>query len=413
MSSVVPHDTWGEPVDREEAARLIKMAMKRSRELQEKFEPGYFQPLDYGNITPTSEFNKRPPPARRYLFKGLLPAGIIGGLIAVGGTGKGHLNIIFGLCLATGKKIGPLEPARKFKVLYLAGEDSQEELHRRVHAAVQALWPDKSSPREIDNFLPVSVMGKLGPLMHLDRAGNPVNAPAYAWLCQTLENLPDLEVLILDPKVKFYGLDENNNTHCGAWINCLESLEARFKITILFSHHESKARAGTMDQASSRGGSALTDGCRWVANIKTMDSTTAQTFRVIDPHNYAVLDITKNNYAAKLPAPIYFRRVAGGALIYVDLTTERVRVIADQILDRLSKEEADGRHFSRRDLLYDKKAKPVIDEIKEVVPGFNRIRDITHAVDYLLDAGWLKEEKVREAKTGPEKTILRVIATTG
>ena len=128
-----------------------------------------------------------------------------------------------------------------------------------------------------------------------------------------------------------------------------------------------------MEQASSRGGSALTDGCRWVANIKTMDDKTAEKFRVTDPHNFVVLDVTKSNYAPKLPAPIYFRRGAGGALTYVDLAADRVRAIADRLLDRLSKEEAAGRHFSRRDLLYNKEAKHIIDDLRKIVQGFNRV----------------------------------------
>jgi hypothetical protein len=39
------------------------------------------------------------------------------------------------------------------------------------------------------------------------------------------------------------------------------------------------------------------------------------------------------------------------------------------------------------------------------------VRDIGQAVDHFLEAGWLKEDKVREAKTGPGKIILRVAAT--
>ena len=64
--------------------------------------------------------------------------------------------------------------------------------------------------------------------------------------------------------------------------------------------------AGSMNQASSRGGSALTDGCRWVANIKTMDHKTAEKFQVADPHNFVMLDVTKSNYAPKLPEPSLF-----------------------------------------------------------------------------------------------------------
>jgi AAA domain/DnaB-like helicase N terminal domain len=368
-----------------------------------------FPPLD-GTETPVSEYLVNPSPPRRYLFEEVLPAGIVGELVAMGGTGKGHLIIMLGLLLATSRKVGPLKPAREVKVVYLAAEDDQEELQRRTVSAIKTLFPDGTPPPEIDNFKPVSVVGKLGPLMQFNGA-NPENAAAYDWICKTLENLPGVEVLILDPKSKFYGLDENDNSHCAAWVNCLESLAARFKITILFSHHESKAKAGSMEQNSSRGGSALPDGCRWVANIKTMDPKTAEKFQVTEPHNFVVLDVTKSNYAPKLPAPIYFRRGAGGALTYVDLAAERVRVCAERLLERLSEEAAGGRHFSRRDLLYSKEAKHIIDGIKEMVPSFSRVRDINQAMDHLLEAGWLEEVKVKGVKTGPGKTILRVVAT--
>jgi RecA-family ATPase len=215
----------------------------------------------------------------------------VGGLVAIGGTGKGHLIMGLGLSLATGRNIGPLEPARSFKVLYLAGEDDQEELNRRAYAATRALWPEGTPPPEIDNFIALSVMGKISPLMQLDGKRNPVIAHGYEWLCKTLINNPDVDVLIIDPKSKFFGLDENNNTDCAAWINCLESLVARFKITILFAHHESKARAGNMDQHSSRGGSAITDGCRWVSNIKTMDDNMAKRLQVDNPRDFVVMDI--------------------------------------------------------------------------------------------------------------------------
>jgi hypothetical protein len=412
MTLAVPHDSrWGEPFDPEEAARLTEMTKKRARILQEDRELDDFPPLGKGDITPTSEFCNHPPPDRDFLFKDLLPSDIVAELVAMGGTGKGHLNIMFGLSLATGKEIGPIKPSRQFKVLYLACEDDQAELQRRTVAAIKALWPNGSPPPEIDNFIPVSVMGKIGPLMRLDKSGNPVNGPGYDWLCKTLGNFSDVDVLILDPKSKFYGLKENENEHNSAWVSCLESLVAWFKITVLFSHHESKAKAGSMDQLSSRGGSALPDGCRWVANIQTMDRETARNFQIADPRNYLVLDVTKSNYAPKLPAPVYFRRCAGGALTHVDLAADRVRVIAKMLLGRLSKEQVEGRHFSRRDLLYGKKAIHIIDDIKDIVSRFNRQKDINWAVDHLLDSGWLKEDPVRQAKTGPEKTIMRVVGT--
>jgi hypothetical protein len=104
------------------------------------------------NLPKISEIIANEPPPRDYLLSGVLPARIVGGLIATGGTGKGFFLLKFGLSLATGRKFGPLEPIKKFKVLYLAGEDSQEELGRRVYATVKALWPDRPPPPEVDNF---------------------------------------------------------------------------------------------------------------------------------------------------------------------------------------------------------------------------------------------------------------------
>ena len=163
-----------------------------------------------------------------------------------------------------------------------------------------------------------------------------------------------------------------------------------------------------MEQASSRGGSALTDGCRWVANIKTMDSKTAEKFQVADPHNYVVLEVTKSNYSPKLPGPVYFRRGAGGALSYINLGADRIQGIADRFLNLLAEEEVVGHNFSRRDFLYGKRAKRIIDDLKETAQGFNRLRDINLVVDHLLESGLLREIKVK-GKTGPEKTILRVV----
>ena len=388
---------WGEPVDPDLAKRLSEISRKRAMELQDQFEPDYFPPLDHRDITPTSEFIKNPPPAREYLFKNLLPSGIVAGVIAVGGTGKGYLMNLIGLALATGLKAGPLEPTRKFKVLCLAAEDDQDELKRRTISTVTEVWPGEPVPG-VNNFIPISVFGKLGPLMELDKGKNPVKAPAYDWLCRTLENLKDVEVVILDPKSMFYGLVENDNDHNSAWVKCLASIARRFKITIIFAHHESKARAGSQDQASSRGGGALTDGCRWVANIKTMDQTTAEKFQISDPYNYIELCITKSNYAPKLPEPVYFRRGAGGALCHVDLAAERVLKLARKLVELL--DPAEEEPFSRNDLIHEPKGKGIADKLKKADQGFIRIKDINRAVDHAKEAGWLSETTRKGKRAG-------------
>jgi hypothetical protein len=404
MTSDVPHGTrWGEPVERELAKRMAEATMKKARDLKELNEPEYFPPLTCHEITPTSEFIKNPPPNRKYLFKNLLPSGIVAGVISAGGVGKGYLLHLLGLSLATGLKVGPLEPTKKFKVLHLAAEDDQDELKRRTISTMKEVWPGEAPP-EVDHFIPISVFGKLGPLMQLDMAKNPVNAPAYDWLCRTLENLNDIEVVILDPKSMFYGLAENDNDHNTAWIKCLASIAKLFKVTIIFAHHESKARVGTQDQASSRGGGSLTDGCRWVANIRIMDINTAKKFRISDSYKFIELCITKSNYAPKLPEPVYFRRGVGGALCHVNLAAERVQGIARKLVELLA---AEAESISRNDLIYEEKGKAISEKLKEVVSGFSRVKDINRAVDHAMEAGWLTETP-QTGKKGRSKSILQV-----
>lgn len=200
-----------------------------------KPEQKNFPPLDYATITPTSEALRNPPPPREFLFKNLLPKGIIGEIIAVGGTGKGFLMNLLGLSLATGTKIGLFEPERAFKVACIGAEDDQPELHRRAVWTTYNIWPE-GWPPSIDNFIPISVAGEIGPLMRLE-GGNPVPAPGYDWLCKSLENLKDIEVLILDPKSMLYGLEENNNDHNTAWVKCLQSIANRTP-TFFFSGRE-------------------------------------------------------------------------------------------------------------------------------------------------------------------------------
>ncbi len=94
------------------------------------------------------------------------------------------------------------------------------------------------------------------------------------------------------------------------------------------------------------------------------------------------------------------------------LGAERAKGLTDKLLNRLAEEEALGNFFSRRDLLYGSKAKLIIDDLREATQGFNRVRDINWVIDHMLQSGWLKEIKVKP-KTGPEKTILQVVATAG
>ena len=231
--------------------------------------------------------------------QGLIPKNIVGVLTATGGTGKTYFLLSLLHALASGENFGPISAVRPTKVLGIFGEDPQVEIDRRLWDVCKGQFPEKLHA--------VSVFGQVGPLMRLN--GNvPEPADAYRWLEETIKLHPGLEVLILDPKSRFYGLDENNQDHATQWIACLESLVHRYNITILFTHHTAKNAAGKIDQNMSRGASAIVDGCRWQAGLIRMDTKEATTMGIEDPRNWVIFDAPKMNYAPDMPSALYFHR---------------------------------------------------------------------------------------------------------
>ena len=117
-----------------------------------------------------------------------------------------------------------------------------------------------------------------------------------------------------------------------------------------------------------------------------------------------MMDVTKSNYAPRLPAPIYFRRSADGAMCHVDLGAERKEEIAQKLVQMLGESE---KEFSRNELVYREGSKDIREKLKHEITNFNRIKDRNDAIDYALISGWLRE-KTAHAKKGKAKIVLEV-----
>ena len=74
------------------------------------------------------------PPPRSWLLKDLLPCRKVGTLIAPGGTGKSQFVLQLAVSVASGIPLANVwQPDECGSVLYLAAEDDEEELHRRLY----------------------------------------------------------------------------------------------------------------------------------------------------------------------------------------------------------------------------------------------------------------------------------------
>lgn len=101
------------------------------------------------------------PPELDFIWPGFL-AGTVGALVAPGATGKSFFALEAAMsiaCSVAGGDLVGLTPAHTGRVVYLAGEDPQPALVRRVHAIGQHL---NQSAREAiaENLMLEPIMGK-------------------------------------------------------------------------------------------------------------------------------------------------------------------------------------------------------------------------------------------------------------
>lgn len=384
------------------AAEKLAILMEQAPEFKHK-KPNQetFPPLSPKQTTIRGVLIQEPPdpdPILTYNESPVLTRGVVGGLMASGGIGKTMLMLQFAHVMADGGSLGPLRAADDFKVLMLCAEDPQEEINRRLWRLGRGDFPA--------GLHVASTMGQVGPLMQL-KEGNPQRAQAFEWLRDTIKNHSPLDLLILDPKSRFYGLDENNNDHATQWIACLESLSNEFNLTILFTHHVSKARADSMGQAMSRGASAIVDGCRWVAGMTRLNEESAKRYGITDPRGYIEFDITKSNYAAQLPSKFVFKRTENGLLEYAALEVER-RTRVKKILYEGIMGSDDS--FSRRDFVKKLNGSgSIVESIEAAIPSFQRTREIIGFIDELISDYLLEEIPGRNIGQGTPKTILKAI----
>lgn len=342
------------------------------------------------------------PPKQEWIFTDLIPKGIVGVITALGGTGKTFMLLYIILAAITGKLFFKcFNPVKPLKVLALLGEDPPNEIWRRFKS-IQKSAGIEIKENDLKNLK--LLCGKSRPLMEL-RNGNPTVTKKYEWLKETVEEFkPDL--IVIDPKSQWYGLEENNNDHNTQWVNCLKELAALNGATILFSHHVSKSNSNKLEQSASRGGSALTDACRWVANMRRMDEVTAKKYEIDDHWRYIEFSTSKNSYAPTLPGTLVFKFEEGGSLSQVELETRRVAKIAVAIRDVL--ENFQG-NLSKRDIIKEKTGKDFREKISTMFTGKITLTDLSQGLEYGLSKEYFCEKDVQIGQTKQSKKVISPI----
>lgn len=289
------------------------------------------------------------PPERRWLFKGVLPLGIVGLIVAPGGTGKSTFAIQMGIAVATGGKLADAwDVGEAGAALLLMAEDDDAELHRRVCMVSDHLG---LTGRALDSLHIVSFAGEDVRLISDTREHGIQHTDVVTRLIASAEKIPDLRLIIIDPASRWRDGDENDATNGTRFIQAVERIAQATGATVLLIHHTSKGAmaSGESSQGAARGSSALPDGARWMAQLATVNKAMNKTLRLpeADMRMHVVLSVPKGNYAPP-QAEILLQRQEGGYLKAAE-PPRRLKDLGrndDKIIALIKSEAAEGRTYT-------------------------------------------------------------------
>lgn len=260
--------------------------------------------------------------ARDYIWPGF-PVGMVGSLIAPGGSGKTYKATQSAVEIACGR--GGLQ---KGAVLYLPAEDPLDELGARIQAIERVYQFTDDEYKDIDrNLIYWPLLGEAPDLLETDDDGGLVLLKA---ICDIADGRA-LRLIIFDTLRRFNYCDENNGGEMSRVLAVLEQIAKGLGCSCLFLHHTSKAAAlqgqVSMQQAA-RGSSVLTDNIRYQEFLQGMTPEYAEKHGEVDSagnvsHSigdergkYVLWGVSKQNYGRPVPEQ-WLKRNDEGVLLPV------------------------------------------------------------------------------------------------
>lgn len=314
-----------------------------------------------------------------WILNGSLPDRCVGAVVGSPGVGKSQLLLQLSAAVATGSgdfladEWVPLAG----KVLCCCAEDDARVVQRRLKAVMNAWFADGNiglSRSEIESRLRENLIIRpaTGEDLRLVGKGSDgaESTEIFDKLFQAAREIKDLRLIILDPKSRFFGGDENDQALNTFFVANLEKIAIKTGCSVLVCHHTVK-NSGTvqgkfsinaaLDQDAARGASALTGAVRWQLNVAALPENLAKQKFGKDARRgqYIAARISKKNYGAPEDTfylerrehgvlhgavPTHNRDVGHGAL--VAKVVETVEALTEQ--DRFMTEREFSRAFGAK-----------------------------------------------------------------
>ena len=251
-----------------------------------------------------------------WIFDGLVPRGVVGLVVAAGGTGKGFLTLHMAIQAALGHAFcGHASPGPQ-DVLMLGWEDADHTLHQRFLDSVAQLYPTITAKerKTLSDHLDIWPVGGEG--YYLDH------------LVDVLSTSQHRDMIVLDPLKLFLNpgmdiMDESDATTLHRQLGAV-LVAHHYETTILVCHHvpkNSQISGKQLAQSAVGGAVAVVDLARLSIHCRTVAAAEIAK-RGLDPsESYIEAAVAKTNYFARIPSRILFRRGRGGALVEVQSPT--------------------------------------------------------------------------------------------
>ncbi len=269
---------------------------------------------DYTDIfqpkTITADFSPARLPRREWIILGSVLTGHVSIIVGPGGVCKSIYTLVMCMLVAARglrSETDLIGPVRQYaKTLVINNEDDQVEMERRIAGVMRAY---SIQPSELeDRFFYESGYGARRLICEETDTGEVVQAPLVDRLLEYIKD-HGIKLVVIDPFVSSHRSNENDNSKVDDIVQIYKSIAAKTQSAIVLVHHTRKGNADEPPTIeASRGGKALSDGCRVGEIILPLSQADKKHFGLSDDEARDIvrMDSVKANYSRK-GAGSYFR----------------------------------------------------------------------------------------------------------
>jgi RecA-family ATPase len=257
-------------------------------------------------LCPFVPFDPKDLPPRAWLYGRHYQRRTVSATIAPGGFGKTTLVMVEAVAMATCRNLLGEQPSERLHVWYHNGEDTLEELNRRLGAICQHYgipqqelsgWFFMTSGNEV----PLRVANGYKELK--------IDELLIAHISEEIAR-NEVDVVVLDPLVTLHGVSEQDNVRMDRVVRIFAAIADTQNCAIELAHHTRKLAAGNTDYGGDdiRGASSIKDAVRSARMLNQMTEKDAEAVGIPEHERarYFRTDRVKANNAP--PAKAVWRR---------------------------------------------------------------------------------------------------------